>query len=344
MLGQDYSSFTDAKLEYWLGTPMATAYNLTHNISMDWGYSIGDHVGLYPIAYLERGLAKRANTVSAGARPGADDGQADIALAVQAADEYVLAWPQRWADGTISRDSGDVWPGEVNHDHSFIWGDDAFMGLTLISRLAAAGLGNDWQMAEWRAFVFEQHRLITGHLVDGDEGLYYHGFNAWDKRFSCCKWGRANGWTMMAHVEVLRGLEAGSEQFSAVLSTLAAHAAAVRKRQDPTDGRWHQLLNDTSTYLETSCTAMFTFAWATSVQNGWLPKAEYDGPIRSAWEGLASAVDMEDGTVAGICNGFGIHADAATYAKCSTSYLGSAPGLGSVLRAANAMHVYLGGA
>jgi hypothetical protein len=123
VLGQDYSSFTDAKLEYWLGTPMATAYNLTHNISMDWGYSIGDRVGLYPIAYLERGLAKRANAVSAGARPGADDGQADIALAVQAADEYVLRWPQRWADGTISRDSGDVWPGEVNHDHSFIWGD-----------------------------------------------------------------------------------------------------------------------------------------------------------------------------------------------------------------------------
>ena len=252
-------------------------------------------------------------------------------------------WPRRWADGTISRDTGDNWPGEADFHASFVWGDDAFMGLTLMSRLAAAGVVVGAELQEFRDFASAQHQLLTGHLVDGEEGLYFHGFNAADRHFSCCKWGRANGWTMMAHVETLAGLVPGSVAFNATLATLTAHAQAVRRRQptaDAADGRWHQLLNDTSTYLETSCTAMFTYAWATAVMNGWLDRASFDAPIRAAWRGLLKTVNATTGQVAGICNGFGIHADATAYSKCSTDYFGSAPGLGSVLRAARAMHEY----
>eukprot|EP00937_MAST-01D_sp_MAST-1D-sp2_P004855 g4855.t1 len=153
---------------------------------------------------------------------------------------------------------------------------------------------------------------------------------------------------MMAHVEVLDGLEgdragASAASFNATLAALAAHAAGVAAAQPAApadDGRWHQLLNDSSTYRETSCTAMFTFALATAVQRGWLPRAAYDGTIRRGWSGLLHAVQA-NGTVAGICNGFGIHADAGAYSRCKTDYHGSAPGLGSVLRAAAAMHEYL---
>ena len=445
-LGLDFRAFTDAKLDYWTATPGAVGYNLTHNISMPWGPSIGDKVGLYPIAYLARGLAAEAiscesgSAATAGTRPGQDyasvkmdaatglaprdceaiccadaacktwvfvpDGlypsrpagtfcwlkaaaiplsaptcdngkpgcvsgvvnrtrtggagrqeggvsasNADVALALGAARRYILQWPRRWADGAISRDTGDKWPGEADFHANFIWGDDAFMGLTLVSRLAAAGAVEDpLELAEFRDFAAEQHRLLSAHLVDGPggEGLYFHGFNAADRHFSCCKWGRANGWAMMAHVETLAGmaggLEGGSDaRFNATLATFAAHAHAVRRRQptaDAADGRWHQLLNDTSTYLETSCTAMFTFAWATAVLNGWLDRATFDAPIRAAWRGLLKTVDATSGQVAGICNGFGIHADADAYSKCSTDYFGSSPGLGSVLRAARAMHEY----
>ena len=37
------------------------------------------------------------------------------------------------------------------------------------------------------------------------DGLMYHGYNAANNATSCCKWGRANGWIMMGHVEVGSG-------------------------------------------------------------------------------------------------------------------------------------------
>ena len=77
-LGLDFRAFTDAKLDYWTSTPGAVGFNLTRNISMAWGYSIGDVVGLYPISYLARGLAAQAarcerdSVTTAGTRPGQD--------------------------------------------------------------------------------------------------------------------------------------------------------------------------------------------------------------------------------------------------------------------------------
>lgn len=37
------------------------------------------------------------------------------------------------------------------------------------------------------------------------DGLMYHGYNTASKAVSCCKWGRANGWIMMGHIEVGQG-------------------------------------------------------------------------------------------------------------------------------------------
>jgi rhamnogalacturonyl hydrolase YesR len=87
---------------------------------------------------------------------------------------------------------------------------------------------------------------------------------------------------------------------------------------------------------------MTVYALVTGVQNKWLDYSEFDPVIQKAWRGLSRTV-QSNGTVTGICNGFGIHATANDYVRCSQSYLGSAPGLGSVLRAAAAMHSYMKG-
>ena len=41
---------------------------------------------------------------------------------------------------------------------------------------------------------------LTSDFVDL---TYYHGYNSEDKKKSCCKWGRANGYAMFAKVEAL---------------------------------------------------------------------------------------------------------------------------------------------
>eukprot|EP00937_MAST-01D_sp_MAST-1D-sp2_P001954 g1954.t1 len=172
-IGVDYRAFADARLDYWLRTPNSTAWNLTKSVPMPWGYSIGDRVGLYPITYLERGT----------------DG--DVALALAAAKLYLLPWPRRWTDGTVARDTGDNWPGEQDDPGhaSFIWGDDAFMGLTLLARLAAAGAGSPADRAAFRAAAGAQHAHYVAHLASSaasrEDGLYFHGQNAADGHTSC---------------------------------------------------------------------------------------------------------------------------------------------------------------
>ena len=122
-------------------------------------------------------------------------------------------------------------------------------------------------------------------------------------------------------------------------AVFARLAGGLVRAQDAADGRWHQVLDEPSTFLETSATAMFTFALATGVVEGWLPRAQYEAPVRAAWAGLLRAV-REDGTVDGICQGTPVELDVAAYNSRSTLYNMSDPGLGAVFRAAMAMQRY----
>lgn len=204
-----------------------------------------------------------------------------------------------------------------------------------------------------KALLALQNSLFTTHLMDPSDGLFHHGADALAKIPSCCKWGRANGWTMMSHVEVLSALDPSSEEFRTALHVFQAHAAAVAKVQAQ-DGRWHQLLNDTSTWLETSGTAMFTHAIAVGVGRGWLPRASYAPVLANAWAGLKKVISS-DGKVAQICGGFGIPSTDSPedYVKANPAtsadpmhhqdggYWNSSPGLGAVLRAIVSLSRYV---
>jgi rhamnogalacturonyl hydrolase YesR len=85
---------------------------------------------------------------------------------------------------------------------------------------------------------------------------------------------------------------------------------------------------------------MALYSLATGVRRGWLDRATFAPVIAAAWAGLNKAVDA-DGTVNGICEGTGIGTSVAFYEGRSTAYNVSAPGLGSVFRAAAAYALYL---
>ena len=111
--------------------------------------------------------------------------------------------------------------------------------------------------------------------------------------------------------------------------------------QNSTDGRWHQLMDIPTTYLETSATAMSVTALAKGVTHSWFGSQRVDKYIKAAragWIGLVKAVNMTDGTVSGVCQGTGIMPNASAYAKRGDAFADSAPGgVGAVLLAAAAM-------
>jgi len=312
------------RLDQYASATDSTAYKALHNISIPFSGSIGDDVGLFPIAFLAR-LQYYKNHPDAKY-----DNTTDLQIAIRIAERNVLQFPRRLKDGCISRAGG--WGGEKGDNNSFVWADDQFMGLTVLFRLAK--LLNNQQYADAAA---EWLVLFDEHLFSQDAGLYLHGYNDYDHKTSCCKWSRANGWAMMAHTEALLALKQfpNTPNKQQLLSTFAAHAKGAAKVQS-TQGLWHEVVDVDTTFLETSVTAMFLYSLVNGVENDWVDRATFQPVIEKAWAGLTSTI-QPNGSVNGICEGTGIGTDVAFYQARSTAYGSSQPGLGSVIRAIAAM-------
>jgi unsaturated rhamnogalacturonyl hydrolase len=90
---------------------------------------------------------------------------------------------------------------------------------------------------------------------------------------------------------------------------------------------------------ETSATATFVYAFAEGVNNGWLPKAQYEAAILRGWSYLKTQI-QEDGNVKNIVRGTPILPTAEAYnkQKANTS---DPRGLGAMLWVCIAMNRFL---
>lgn len=321
-------------IDSFLNDPSSPAFALAHGLPVNPGYAIGDELGLLPLSYVSRAQYLNESFSTS---------VMDWKIAEVVVDDYVLPWNKTLPDGTISRDVGSWSPNEPDKNASFLWSDDQFMGSALAVRLA---LSREFPIekavvyAEWAA---KQQLGFASRMMDSTTGLFYHGFNAATNDNSCCFWGRANGWIMMAHAEVVKLLSAvapNSPHLQQVVYIWQKHSAGLIAMQNKSDGRWHQILDNEETFLETSATAMFLQSMADGVRNGWLDRSSVGPAITLAWAGLSSTVEST-GEVTGICEGTGIGADVAFYQARSTAYPSSAPGLGSVFRAALAYEAFV---
>jgi len=328
----NFSSFASSVLDYYVNEQGSIGYNLQHGIRMPFDRAPGDKIGLFPEAYL-----RRAMRPDGGGLAGSDG-----KLSLAALNDYVLPFPYQLKDGTLARTVG--WKGEPSGDLT-LWGDDQFMGLTLAARAARAGAAN---RSAYLGFVVAQSLSFAARMADrgsafpapagtGD-GLFFHGVDATTGQPSCCKWGRANGWGMMSHAEVMAAVDDVAPSHpnrSDVLRVFTDHALAMARFQAPS-GMWRQLVNDSTQWEETSVTAMTTYAIATGVRRGWLDSGTFLPVVRRAWPALAATVQA-NGTVTGICSGTGIGMTTGFYRDRPTSFMASQPGLGAVWRAARAV-------
>ncbi|MBN1451234.1 MAG: glycoside hydrolase family 88 protein [Anaerolineales bacterium] len=144
--------------------------------------------------------------------------------------------------------------------------------------------------------VVYQITLIEKYTRDEKTGLLYH---AWDesKQQRWCNpetglskyfWGRAVGWFVMAIVDVLDHLPQDYAQRSDLIAILDRTAAAIVKVQDEATGLWYQILDlpdREGNYLEASASAMFVYAFAKGVCEGYLAQ-DYLLSARRGYHGL----------------------------------------------------------
>jgi rhamnogalacturonyl hydrolase YesR len=175
-------------------------------------------------------------------------------------------------------------------------------------------------------------------MRDPATGRYRHGWFSRTQSPSSSQRARANGWTMMAKTELLQALPEDHPRYEAVRAAFREHAAGLLPVQAE-DGRWHQVLDDRDTYLDTSATAMFVRAFAEGVRQGWLPRAPYRAAAEKGWAALARQV-RADGQVEGIVRGTPILYSDRQYDEHPTR-LNDPRGLGAVLYAAAALEKLL---
>jgi rhamnogalacturonyl hydrolase YesR len=178
-----------------------------------------------------------------------------------------------------------------------LWIDDLYMSCPFLARWGTlTGHRRYWSDAAQQILAF------ACRLQDKD-GLWFHG---WFDREQCTngyKWGRGNGWALLAEEEVLNQLPPDHPQYAPLLTVFRRHVDGLRAVQAPS-GMWRQVLDRPELWEETSGTGMFAFSIARGVRRGWLGP-EYLPIAQKAVEGLRAHVTW-DGSVKDTCAGTAI--------------------------------------
>lgn len=169
------------------------------------------------------------------------------------------------------------------------WIDDMFM----ISAIQSQA----YYVTKERKYIDRAAAEMVVYLgkIQRPNGLFYH---AEDVPFF---WGRGNGWMAAGMTELLGLLPEDNPNRPHILESYRLMMRTLLRYQKP-DGLWGQLVDDTTTWTETSGSAMFAYAMIKGVKQGWLDEATYAPVARKAWIALTQLID-EKGDLAGVCEG-----------------------------------------
>jgi rhamnogalacturonyl hydrolase YesR len=234
---------------------------------------------------------------------------------IDAIGEYIAHQQFRMPDGTLARQR----PQPVS-----LWVDDLYMSVPFLAQMGTLTGQRSWFDDGARQIV-----QASARLQDKTTGLWDHSWfenTTPDPKFY---WGRGAGWALMATAELLSAMPENHPDRERLLEIFRRGAQGVAAAQSGS-GLWHQLLDKTDSYLETSASAMFTFAIARGVNRGWLSPA-YAPVAQAGWQALATRV-RPDGRIEGICVSTTAAYDAVYYYNRPTD-LAAMQGYGPTLMA-----------
>lgn len=216
----------------------------------------------------------------------------------------------------------DTWPRTANggfwHARGAkgqLWADGAFMSTFFLLEYGRTFPDNGRSRDE----AARQLLAYAEHLQDARTGLLYHAYSEprtapWADPSTGRSpeiWCRAVGWFGMALVNVLDALPAGHPKRAALIARLQRLAGGLNAYQDPSTGRWYEVMDKgrlAANWLETSCSTMHTFTLARAAERGWLGVAHqqaaadgYRGALNAAslGGGQAEIADIVVGTSVG---------------------------------------------
>lgn len=144
--------------------------------------------------------------------------------------------------------------------------------------------------------ILLQFDLIEEHTRNHTSNLLKHGYSedfaaVWADPITGASpyvWNRALGWYFVALVEVLQVYPKTLPGFSKLHNYFSTLAAGIKKSQDASTGGWYlimdeQFAGEPRNYIESSATAMFTYAYLKGIRTGLLGQ-EYKDTANRAWD------------------------------------------------------------
>lgn len=227
--------------------------------------------------------------------------------------KQVLDSQERMPDGTLCR------PEPVDKT---VWADDMFMSMPFVARMGAM-LGDTAMFGE----VLRQAVGFDRFLADEPTGIYVHGYNRGLFSNKAVSWGRANGWALWALSEALAIVPASTPGYDEVKGIFVKRLEAILRYQDD-EGMFHQIIDDPTTYAETSSTAMIAIALSRALRSHWLPDVCRQNLLR-AWNAVCGMINRQ-WNVGGICASTELRTDAMYYRDRPVS-VNDPRGMGAVL-------------
>jgi len=207
--------------------------------------------------------------------------------------DFISNKQARLPDGTFYRR-------ELMHmfHENTMWADDLYMSVPFLCRY--------YQLTGDRKYIDDAAGQFLGfkkRLFIPEWKVMSHIYDFRRDLATGVPWGRANGWTIFSLSELLAVLPAEHTLRPALLEMFRELCQGYLALQDDA-GMWHQVLTHPDAYPETSCTAMFAYAFSRGIQYGWLEDpGPYIAAVFKAWEALNKISIDQTGNVYGVCRG-----------------------------------------
>jgi rhamnogalacturonyl hydrolase YesR len=217
--------------------------------------------------------------------PDADNqsiGQTYLELYLLKKDPAMMLPTQREMDALIAAPNTSTVPGK---EIPWWWCDALFMAPPAWVRMYAA-TGD----RKYLTYLDEEWARTSDRLYDNQEHLYARDSSYLTRSEANGKkmfWARGNGWVMGGLVRTLRYLPQDDPKRAFYIEQLREMAARVASLQGK-DGLWRAGLLDQANYdlPEVSGSALFAYAMAAGVNDGYLDAKTYRPVINKAWAGM----------------------------------------------------------
>lgn len=211
--------------------------------------------------------------------------------------EFLKNDAERFGDGIFQHTVN----GDTYNFPEQAWVDTMFMAGYFLLRIG--------RILNRQDFFEDGIRQYHGHenvLQDPVTNLYYHGWdNLARNHMSGIYWARGNSWASITMARALGLIEVQNPSYMVIDCSLRDQLSALVRLQDEETGLWHTVLDDPSSYLETSGSCGIAAALLTRGRI-------YNKYVNKSIKGILDRIS-EDGTVQGVSAGTAVMNDAQGY-------------------------------